>query len=831
MPSRSPLVSPPTDKRREPGSFRDRWRSVLVVAGLAVGCGCSDDAPTSQATGAAVRLLDVEPSALVGYEALVAAARSTAAASTPFFDQTIETVSPQIAYSTDAPFVAELFAERLDATDSASAAPPLTTVYLERKRAGTLRFTLLPGPGEIPHVFVYHARQSFYPADLVAPGRAENVLRQAKQYMQWLAPEPDSTRQSLVAAIDVEAVGVLIGVIGGPRSRLVVAQEPALNSLVRGGAIAELPPYALRIRAGNDWRECVVVPRNGTIRFDVDVPTDAQELRLAYTRAFGADPAELHGTVRVFTADDEAVAKVAITDRYAGWADLSLDLVEFVGTKATIEFHVGATQSGAHGANGASGANGANGANGSEQLLCFATPTVLPAPREQARPDVVLMSLDTVRWDRTALADASLRTTPALAELAAGGAVFESAFATASWTLPSHASVFTGIYPDRTGTSFSYASMPSGCATVAEMFRAAGYETIALTGGGFVMPEFGFARGFERYVACDPAYPDPDYAKTRGDLPDLVTQARNSRATRDAIFAHVRGPRSRPLFLFVHTYAAHNYTAPPAVLRELGADEASVPSLLQGVSTTRLTRYVRQVPQPADVPQFMARARFLYDCAVRTADELVGQVAASLTASGRLDRTLITVFADHGEELFERGEIGHGRFLYDELLHVPLMLRGPGVDARRIGELVSLVDVLPTLIELAGLPARSDGPPLDGRSVVPLLRGESLPPRPIYARTNHLDIVRRALRSPDEKFIRSDQPGVATVRELFDLRTDRAEAVNRAATDASAATAFDERMQRFIAALEAATVAGGQASMSDETRRQLEQLGYLGGDH
>ncbi|MBK6940079.1 MAG: sulfatase [Planctomycetes bacterium] len=816
MLSRSPLVSPPTGKRSEPGSRRGRMRSVLACVALLVGGGCSDSPRSTGPTGVVVRVLDAKPTAMVGYEALVAAAASKAPTTAPFFDQTIETVSPQIAYTTNAPFVAELFAERLEETATAASATQLTTVYLERKRAGTLRFTLIPGPGETPHVFVYHARQSFYPADLVAPGRAENVLRQAKQYMQWLAPEPDRTRQSLVAAIDIEAVGVLVGVVNGPHSRLAVAQEPALNALVRTGGIAALPPYALRIRAGNDWRECVVVPREGTIRFDVDVPADAHQFKLAYTRAFGADPTPLHGRVRLFTPDDESSAAVALTDRYAGWSDLTLDLVEFAGTKTTIEFTVDAAPPSS---------------NSHEQLLCFATPTVLPTTTEPSRPDVVLMSLDTVRWDRTSLADATLNTTPALAALADGGVVFESAFSTASWTLPAHSSVFTGMHPDRTGTSFSYASMPSGATTIAELFRTAGYETIALTGGGFVMPEFGFARGFERYIACDPAYPDPDYASTRGDLPDLAGQARNSRATREQILAHLRGPRSRPLFLFVHTYAAHNYTAPPRVLRELGAQEPAIPNLLQGVSTTRLTRYVSQSPQPPDAPQFMARARFLYDCALRTADEWVGQVAGALTASGRLDRTWITVFSDHGEELFERGEIGHGRFLYDELLHVPLLLRGPGLDRGRAADLVSLVDVMPTLLDLAGVSLPSDAPALDGRSLAPRLRGESLPPRPVYARTNHLDIVRRALRSADEKFIRSEQPGVATLRELFDVRTDRGELRNRADDDAASSAAFDERMERFVGALEASAVGGGQASMSDETRRQLEQLGYLGGDH
>lgn len=817
MLSRSPLVSPPTGKRRERRSTRSGVRRALVLAAVAVLGACSDpSSPPSSSTGAAVRVLDLQPTVLTGYEPLVAAAQNKAPSAAPIFDQSIETVSPQIAYSTDAPYVAELFAERLGETATTATTPRLTAIYLERKRAGTLRFTLIPGPGETPQVFVYHARQSFYPADLAGDGRAENVFRQAKQYMQWLAPEPDGTRQSLVAAIDIEAVGVLIGVIGGPQSRLVVVQEPALNALVRSGSIRDLPPYALRVRAGNDWRECVVVPRQGTIRFDVDVPADAHRFQLSYTRAFGADPTELRGTVRLFTADDESTAKVEILDRYSGWADLSLDVVEFAGRKTTVEFKTEAAPPGQ---------------NSHEQLLCFANPIVVPDVREPQRPDVVLMSLDTVRWDRTTLADATLRTTPALAALAEGGAVFTSAFSTAPWTLPSHASVFTGIYPDRTGTSFSYASMPAGCPTIAEAFRAAGYETIALTGGGFVMPEFGFARGFERYVACDPAYPDPDYAKTRGDLPDLVSQARNSRATLDEILGHVRGPRARPVFLFVHTYAAHNYTAPPSVLRELGAPEPQIPNLLQGVSTTRLTRYVRQVPQPPDAPQFMARAKFLYDCAVRTADHLVERVSTALSSSGRLDRSWIAVFSDHGEELFERGEIGHGRLLYDELLHVPLLIRGPGVDARRVDDLVSLVDVLPTLFELTGMTHAEGAPALDGRSLVPLLRGQGLPPRPIYARTNHLDVVRRALRSTDEKFIRSDQPGVATTRELFDLRTDRSESKNLANSDPSSGTEFDERMQRFIDALEAATVRGGQASMSDETRRQLEQLGYLGGDH
>ena len=304
-----------------------------------------------------------------------------------------------------------------------------------------------------------------------------------------------------------------------------------------------------------------------------------------------------------------------------------------------------------------------------------------PARPPSPGPNAILISIDTLRADHLGCYGYARPTSPNLDRFAAGGAVFERAISESPWTMPSHASLLTGLAPSRHGMLDDLNRLADAIPTLAEQVRSAGIETAAFVNTPYLAENTGLLRGF---------------AFIRGfDIWDARKQRTLSgEAMNDALESWLDEHGERPFFAFFHTYDLHSDYLPEArsreeLVRPYSGRFDGRSETLDGIARGRLH------PTSADIDHI----RDLYDAALRQIDDHLGALLAELERRELLDTTLIIITADHGEEFFDHGSVSHGRTLYQEMLHVPLIVRGPGVTAGlRIAEPVQLVDVAPTLL-------------------------------------------------------------------------------------------------------------------------------------
>ncbi len=435
------------------------------------------------------------------------------------------------------------------------------------------------------------------------------------------------------------------------------------------------------------------------------------------------------------------------------------------------------------------------------------------------RPNVLLISLDTLRADRLGHYGSSHETSPAIDALAAQGVSFERAEAPSSWTLPSHYSIFSGLTPAAHGVmpdleatrGFMWADRMvelrgSGREVmVTEAFKEAGYRTVGVTENGWLAGRFGFGQGFDVYRA------------------DMVGNLwRTLGATMAELEAHGEGG---PWFLFVHTYTPHQPYHAPRSFRLRWADPESGglawPDAL--VPMEEYLRFRTEVFQPA--PSDILAFRDLYDGQVAWSDSLVARILGWLDKRGLAEQTIVVLLSDHGEELFERGEFDHINSLHEEVTRVPLVIRAPGrVPAGRVvtGP-VSLIDVPATMLDLAGLGDRLGL----GTSLRPAW-GDGGTLRPAYAQTiGRQSEPLAAVWDGALKYLRRERTGGVT-EKLFDLDRDPSEQRDLAAVrpnDVARLRALHEAHER-----DAATIRKDLGTVTEqldpETVERLKSLGY-----
>jgi arylsulfatase A-like enzyme len=330
------------------------------------------------------------------------------------------------------------------------------------------------------------------------------------------------------------------------------------------------------------------------------------------------------------------------------------------------------------------------------------------SPNERP-PDIVFLSLDTTRADHLGVYGYSRPVSPSLDAFARDAVVFERAWTTAPWTLPAHASMFTGQHPTshgahfdlehgslslggglakQRGISFRANPLDASAITLAELAAERGYATGAFVGGPWLGPEFGVLQGFEHVVF--------DVTDTGGTRAPVLTRA--------AIGWLETLPEDQPALLFVNYFDPHAPYDPPERFREL-AREGSLRPGKEGP----LLRKQREVIER-------------YDGEIRFMDHYVGGLLATLRRVGRYDDAVIVVVADHGELFGEHQQLGHRSWLYEELLRVPLLVRyRQGREGgRRSQAPVSVVDLLPLIAKEAGLPLPPgvEGQPIGSRELV-----------------------------------------------------------------------------------------------------------------
>ena len=430
-------------------------------------------------------------------------------------------------------------------------------------------------------------------------------------------------------------------------------------------------------------------------------------------------------------------------------------------------------------------------------------PAMLSAP---ARPSFVIYLVDALRADRLGVYGGPPGLTPALDRFAGRAVRFEQARAQSSWTRPAVASLFTGLTPLRHGATDVESRLPDEVSTVAERLRARGYRTGYITANGNTTAAFGFDQGFDFFRWL--------YGRNEGEKvrwPQVHATARE-------FFARL--PPSMPFFLVLHTVETHAPYLPSPRHRARWAAGAD-PRLGERPTLVEL-------PGRAPGEEIVRQVRRLYDAEVADADEGFADLLGELERCGRSADTSVLLLSDHGEELFDHGQVEHGRTLYEEQLRVPMLWSLPGDSSgRRVAPAIDQIDVAPTLLELAGLPAAAD---LPGRSFAAALRGGEPPPaRPSGAWLDRLHFHQEAVAGGGFKLIRNLVPTAVTAvadEELFGLDDDPDEQRPLGEEKALRREALRAQLRSWRLQSGAA-LDGGAAEIDDRLRRELQALGYI----
>ncbi len=441
-------------------------------------------------------------------------------------------------------------------------------------------------------------------------------------------------------------------------------------------------------------------------------------------------------------------------------------------------------------------------------------------------PNIVLAVVDTLRADRLPVYGYPRPTAPNLERFAREAVVFDSAFTVMSHTLPAHVSLLTGVHPTTHQVLSNGWRYEGSWPTLATRLREAGYATAAFVSGFPLVRRAGLARGFEVYE--DVVVSGKLHSKVEGEL------------TNRRVLRWLREKPQAPFFLFVHYYDAHTpYTWPEPGPLPLRIDAAFLDRFERDGLAGREVEDVSHASIRFRGKELgLAEAANLYDNLVLRTDGLLGALFDELESLGILDETLVVVTSDHGEGLGQHGYYSHGLFLYEEQLRIPLIVRAPaaaGWVPGRVKAAVSLLDVAPTALEMAGLPP---DPALHGRSLGPVAAGEDSagPPRFLVAQRRHFPASDRQARgtfsaSTPLHAVRGDGPlkylrDGAGREELYDLSTDPGELRNLAEERAEEARAFSRLLEERLAVLDPGEPAV-EPEVDEETRRRLEELGYV----
>ncbi len=458
---------------------------------------------------------------------------------------------------------------------------------------------------------------------------------------------------------------------------------------------------------------------------------------------------------------------------------------------------------------------------------------------QRQRPNIVLIVIDTLRADHLGSYGYARPTSPHIDQLAARGTIFDDANAVASYTRPSSASILTGLYPSVHGAVTHADSISQDVPTLAEALAAVGYSTHGIYRNGNVSETFGFGRGFESYVSPDKNFwrglKKAGVAKSERRF---VSQTDDSLLTREAV-PLIKEVEDKPFFLYLHLGGPHDPYSPP---REAVAPFLDAP--LTPIAEMFYTQPVkRQREQPAVLQQMrqglveldeLTRQQVvaLYDGEIVFSDQQIGAVVKALEETGRLDDTVILLTSDHGEELWDHHDLGHGQSHYRELLRVPLIVAGPGVQNRRIATPVSLIDLAPTILELAGITPSAG---LAGESLAQVLRSRRVMPAraPVYA-----EGLLRLLGNGDPMLFRSVQAGHQKLildfqrhrKMLFDVQLDAGEHNSlMTANPRQSRLLLDTLVNVHRSNLDSAYLAPVEVvEIPAEVEEQIRALGYLG---
>ena len=571
--------------------------------------------------------------------------------------------------------------------------------------------------------------------------------------------------------------------------------------IVRGTSVPAgeyaAPLYDARVRTvsiGGSERRAFVSRRPTTASWYVHVPARG---RLGFGVAFDGQ-----GTapVKVF-ASAEGIARTQVFSHAANgtWKDANVDLTRFAGQPVRLEFVVEGSGAG---------------------LVSWSVPAIYTPTQQLARTtparNVIVLLIDTLRADKMHPWNPRSRVrTPTIDALAQQGTIFELAHSVENWTKPSVASVLTGLYPQTHLARAMESELPAGALMLSEHLKAKGFTTSMFGANGYVSDRFGFNQGWDHYT-------------------NFIRENKNTDAENVFLEAGnwIEANKSQRFFTYIHTIDPHVPYDPPSEYLRMYDARADYAGIVQPRMTGDLLEQAKRRPPTVTFNQSdVTRLTALHDGEITQHDAVFGRFLERLRTLGVLDNTLIVITSDHGEEFNEHESWGHGHSVYEELLHVPLLVRLPGaVPAnQRIAQAVGTLSIPATVTDLVGVEAM---PNLEGPSLLPLIKG-GVSHRPPVAFSDWTD-DRRVVTVGRWKFV---VRGNLTA-SFFDLEADPGE---RQQLDVTSHPVAQRYCRIMLAAYSGATnrarwleAEPGQgvsfqqrnAVMDETIRAQLRALGY-----
>lgn len=424
-----------------------------------------------------------------------------------------------------------------------------------------------------------------------------------------------------------------------------------------------------------------------------------------------------------------------------------------------------------------------------------AAPDLYDLSSKAANTNVILISVDCLRYDHTGLDPKNHEATPHLVEFAKSAVVFRNAQSAASWTVPSHMSIWTARFPTHHGLinklaigadgKMGDAALAANVPTFPEKLIASGWKGAAFTGDAGVSARFGFGRGGFEVFLDDQKFGTMEHSGPAADQ-------------------WVQNNKDGHFFLFFHGYDTHGQASlPPSV------DPRSVLPSYKGKLDGGIEEQARlreqglsAIKNPGDMSSLAGVIdeednKFLtaiYDKKIELADQRVGSFLDLLHTTGLWDKSIVVILSDHGEEFMERGALDHGQTLFQEQLHVPMMIHFPGqTQGVEITDPALTLNIFPTLFDALGLPAI---PEADGQSLLPLIRGTGPAPGPLLSESDYrLFVHLRSLRKGNYKIILNLGNGKVS---LYDLATDPGEKNDIAAAQPKIAYEMEQELRAKI---------------------------------
>ena len=579
------------------------------------------------------------------------------------------------------------------------------------------------------------------------------------------------------------------------------------------------------------YRETLVTRAPETVLYEVDVPPRSwMEVHLG---TIDDGPLRFRIGVRQEGADDTALLTKTLTTPRR-WEKARIDLTDYAGRRITLALALDAESRGRIGFWGTPVIRG-EGVRGQATEPSAARTALTGGEAGEPPRGVIVVLADTLRRDRLPFYGYDRDTAPHLTRMAENGTVFEKPVAQGSWTKVSVPSILTSLYPTTHGLVEPKHRIPATATTLAEVFREAGYATFATSSVGFTGQNSNLHQGVE-------------VLHERGSVRDLGhSRSKTARIFVDQLLPWLEDHRDVPFFVFLHAFDPHDpfepyppYNTLYSTAEENAAqDERSeklekVMEEMDGLSHLPATKHLVKAEIDPDV--FVGHEFDWYDASIRGMDVEIGRLLEGLKNLDLLDDVVIAFASDHGEEFLEHDKHFHGTSTYGELINVPLVLHWPGVvPAGRVPNVIQMIDLMPTILELARLPIPEEA---QGQSLLPLLGDSSgWRQRPAFSERKRIpddpfylpEVDSFAVVTEGWKLVQNtERPADYPEFELFDYHQDPLDQHDVAGEYSEVV----ERLAGLIAewqeaALAVKLVAAEDAEISPEELEKLRALGYV----